>query len=130
MDDNDAGKSIWKQPLGDVMKKDITIPEFMKKEITIPDVLKKDINDLPIGEFLRKERHLRRQVDVLDEDDVEMVKCSNCGRETPATVSNCLHCESPLEEGYRPKKVTITEEPEIDEEPPASLIDSFDDSIL
>lgn len=129
MDKDDNSKSIWKQPLGEVMKKDLTIPDVMKKDI-IPDILRTDVNDLPIGDFLRKEIHIRRQVDVQDEDEVEMTTCASCGRETPATVSTCLHCESPLEEGYRPRKALKIEEPEIDDGPPLSLIDSWDDSGL
>lgn len=127
MKSDDSEKSIWKQPLGEVMKKEMTIPEALKKDITIPEVLKKDINDLPIGDFLRKEIHIRRQVETTADDEVEMVTCTNCGKETPATVANCLHCESPLEGGYKPRKAPKIEEPDTSDEPPISLIDSWED---
>lgn len=130
-------------PIPEVLYKEITVTDILRlverlraiidellqvlnKEIVIPEVLKKDINDLPIGDFWKKEIHLRRHVNESFDDDVEMTTCIICGRETPATVSNCLYCDSPLEEGYKPLKAPVIKMTEIINEGPVSPIDSWD----
>lgn len=50
------GDSIFRQPLGEVLRREISA-DFLKKELTIPEFLK---NDIPLG-ILDKEIHFRRR---------------------------------------------------------------------
>jgi hypothetical protein len=92
-------EGILHRPVGELLKTELHVPEALKRDITIPDALKRDITipdmlkrDIPVGGFLGKEITFRRRRDAVDQ-----VVCFACGRETPSTVSRCLHCEALLE---------------------------------
>ncbi|MHB8894366.1 MAG: hypothetical protein ACYC99_04195 [Candidatus Geothermincolia bacterium] len=91
---------ILHQPIGELLKKEITA-DFLKKDLHVPEALKREI---PVGKFLSKEITLKRR-----KDSVDQVVCFACGRETPATVSRCLHCEATLE---APEPAMVFEERE------------------
>jgi hypothetical protein len=91
-------ESIWRQPIGEILHREITA-DFLKKELTIPDFLKKEIP----GGILDKEIVFRRKRsdDVVEGEDIEQTVCVSCGKETPATVSTCVHCGGHIEATYQ-----------------------------
>ena len=63
--------SFWDQPVGEVFRKDMHLPEFMSKDIKFG---KKEVEYAP-----------------------RMAACPFCGKDTPTTVSTCLACGAPAE---------------------------------
>lgn len=84
-----VGGFLRKEIKADFLKRELHVPAALKRDIAIPDVLKRE---LPVGDFLGREITLRRR-----KDSVDQVICFACGRQTPATVSRCLHCEAMIE---------------------------------
>jgi hypothetical protein len=91
-------EGILHRPVGELLKTELHVPEALKRDITIPDALKRDITipevlkrEIPVGGILGKEISFRRR------REIDQVVCFACGRETPSTVSRCLHCEALLE---------------------------------
>lgn len=103
-----VGEILRKEIKADFLKKDLHVPDALKRDITIPEFLKRE---LPVGDFLGKEITLRRK-----RESVDQVVCFACGRETPSTVSRCLHCEASIEapaggarEEYEPEPMYFKE---------------------
>lgn len=105
-------ESIFHQPLGEVMRKEISA-DFLKKEISLPRFLRKEINggflDTEIR-FSRRDNYQTESKRTSDSPVVELTRCYSCGKPTPATVASCLHCGAHIEATY--KKPEPGKEPE------------------
>ncbi len=90
--------SIWRQPISELLQKEITA-DFLKKELTLPEFLKKEIP----GGILDKEIVFRRKRsdDTVEDEEIEQTVCFSCRKETPATVSTCVHCGAHIEATYK-----------------------------
>lgn len=93
----DEKESIFKKPVGDILRKEISA-DFFKKEITLPDFLKKEI---PGGILDKDILFWRSEPGQTEEPEViEQAQCFSCGKDTPATVSTCMHCGAHIEVSY------------------------------
>lgn len=94
MDEKD---SMLRQPIGEVLRKQLSA-DFLKKEIAVPGFLKKEI---PGGILDKDVLFWRKQAKQAEEaEDIEQAECFACGKETPATVSTCMHCGAHIEVSY------------------------------
>lgn len=93
----DEEKSIFRQPIGEVLRRELSA-DFFKKEIALPDFLKKEI---PGGILDKEILFWRKQpAQVEEEDHIEQASCFSCGKETPVTVSTCVHCGAHIEASF------------------------------
>jgi len=103
----DEKESIWRQPISELLQKELSAEflkkdlsaDFLKKELTLPEFLKKEI---PGGVLDRDVLFWKkRSAEAPDEDEIEQTVCFSCRKETPATVSTCVHCGAHIEATYK-----------------------------
>lgn len=109
---------ILHKPVGELLKKNLSVPDVLKKDITIPEVLKKDLSvpealkkEIPLPEFLTKdisfsdllgrERSSPRKpahVPLECSSMVDQMECPRCGFMTPSNIDRCVGCGADLDE--------------------------------
>ncbi|MFH1150551.1 MAG: hypothetical protein V1748_08765 [Actinomycetota bacterium] len=95
MAENDRKESILRTPMGELLKKEITVPDALKRDLSVPEVLRREI---PVGDILHKEITVRKQ-----EPIPEIIPCPSCGQPTKSCTTRCAICGASIEgiEGLR-----------------------------
>ncbi|MBU1672626.1 MAG: hypothetical protein KKF41_09370 [Actinobacteria bacterium] len=101
-------EGILHQPVGELLKKDLSIPEVLKKELSVPEVLKKEIplpefltRDITFSDLLGREKSPPRKpahVALHCSSMVDEVECPRCGVMTPSNLDRCVGCGADLDE--------------------------------
>ncbi len=99
---------ILHQPVGELLKRDLSVPEFLTRDISIPEVLKKEIplpefltRDISFSDLLGKERSTQRKpahVPLNCSSMVDQMECPRCGYMTPSNIDRCVGCGADLDE--------------------------------
>ncbi|MBU1672625.1 MAG: hypothetical protein KKF41_09365 [Actinobacteria bacterium] len=89
MAENDRKDSILHTPMGELLKRDITIPDAFKRDLNMPEALKKEI---PVGDILHKEINVRKQ-----EPAPGVIPCPSCGQPTNSGAVRCVICGASIE---------------------------------
>ncbi len=89
MAEKEKKEGILHQPVGELLKKEITVPSPLKRDLTVPQALKKDIS---VGDILHREITVRKQ-----EPSPDVIPCPSCGQPTNSGATRCAICGASIE---------------------------------